>query len=152
MYVPIQNCKKCGRLFVSSGSMLCPECIEKEDEQFQIVKRYLTENPGSSVMTVSEKTGVAVETVTEFIRQGRLMGMEPQGTENVLVCIICKKPISAGRICDECQKALSGRSSDVSGKENGKIDVERPKLSIDEQNERIGERMYTIDLIRRKKQ
>jgi len=150
--LPIQNCKKCGKLFVSSGLAICEECVEKEDEQFQTVKRYLAENPGSSVIMVSEETGVPVETVTEFIRQGRLMGIEPHSTESVLVCVICKKPISSGRICDECQKALSGRSYDGTDRESDKMKTEEPRLSFGGQNDKFGERMYTIDLIRKKKQ
>jgi len=150
--VAIQNCKKCGKLFVSAGLSICEDCVKKEDEQFEIVKQYLLENPRSSVIKVSEATGVPVETVTEFMRQGRLIGIEPDDAENILVCSICKKPISSGRICEQCQKALSGDSSFGSERKDDKMRMEEPKLRTDDKTVKSRERMYTIDLIRKKKE
>ena len=46
----VRNCKACGRLYnVMGRERLCPACRAKLEEKFQEVKRYLEENPNSSV-------------------------------------------------------------------------------------------------------
>ena len=72
----IQNCRRCGRLFLSSGLTICQDCIGKEEDLFEVVKEYLSSHSGASVRVVSEDTGVPVEIVTEFVRQGRIVGTE----------------------------------------------------------------------------
>jgi predicted nucleic acid-binding Zn-ribbon protein len=144
----VKNCDRCGKVFVSSGVPICPDCYEKEEEQFQIVKKYLAEHKRATARKVSEDTGVPVEIVTEFVRRGHLVGVdiEPDETNQ---CAICKTPISRGRICVSCQKALS----------NSKLDKLRPDEAGPEAPDAIMEkprvddstRMYTIDLIRRRR-
>ena len=60
------NCKKCGKLFLFVGSPICKDCAELEEEQFQIVKRYLLEHARASVAETSQATGVPPSTVSEF--------------------------------------------------------------------------------------
>ena len=51
----ISNCKGCGRIFnVLSDEQYCPNCQKKMDEKFDIVKRFVEDNPffsGSSGST-----------------------------------------------------------------------------------------------------
>ena len=44
IHLRVKNCDRCGKVFVSSGVPICPDCYEKEEEQFQIVKKYLAEH------------------------------------------------------------------------------------------------------------
>ena len=44
------------------------------------------------------------------MRQGRLIGIEPDDAENILVCSICKSLYHRAGY-EQCQKALSGDSS-----------------------------------------
>ena len=42
----ISNCKGCGRIFnVLSDEQYCPNCQKKMDEKFDIVKRFVEDNP-----------------------------------------------------------------------------------------------------------
>ena len=89
---------------------ICPDCYEKEEEQFQIVKKYLAEHKRATARKVSEDTGVPVEIVTEFVRRGHLVGVdiEPDETNQ---CAICKTPFpEAGYAL--LQKALSNSKLD----------------------------------------
>ena len=52
----VTNCRSCGRLFnVLSTEKICPECRKKLEDKFQDVKKYLEENPHSSMETVSRE-------------------------------------------------------------------------------------------------
>lgn len=145
----IQNCSRCGRLFLSSGLTICQDCIGKEEDLFEVVKEYLSSHSGASVRVVSEDTGVPVEIVTEFVRQGRIVGTE-FNDEAGSRCAICKRPVAAGKICPECQKALSGLSISESGK-GDRSDHELPEISLQKESPRTREQMYTIDTIRRRR-
>ncbi len=144
----IKNCSKCGKIFVSSGSLVCPECFKEEEEQFEIVKQFLSANKMASAREVSEGTGVPVEVVTEFIRRGFLVGTA-HGYEKSK-CAICKKPIPKGKICAKCQEALSGAQISPLDSD-ARVGEEGPKVSMHKQKPKTGEQMYTIDLIRRKR-
>ena len=145
----IQNCKRCGKVFVSTGSPICQDCVKKEDEQFGVVKKYLTEKPGSSVERISRDTGIQADLVARFVRQGRIVGTGQENTDSS-VCSICKRPISKGKICARCYSALSGLPS----KELAGIgQAERPDSGFDKESPKAksGEQMYTMELIRRRR-
>jgi len=133
----MRNCKRCGKLFLYAGVPICPACIEKEEEQFRQVKSYLDEHPRSGVSEISEGTGVPVEVVIEFLRQGLLVSQP--GPEGQLTCMICKRPITKGRICARCEAALNATRAELSG--SGRSREESEHLPSDES------RMYVMDLI-----
>ncbi len=142
----MKNCDRCGKVFVSSGPSICPECYAKEEEQFQIVKKYLLEHKRASAKKISEDTGVPVEVVTEFVRRGHLVGIDVD-IDEVNRCAICKTPLSKGRICVDCQKALSGsRLASLSLDEAA--GREGPEVSMQTDRPDNGTRVYTIDSIR----
>lgn len=145
----MRNCNKCGKIFASSGSLLCSECFETEEEQFQIVKKYLSGHRGASATKVSKETGVPVEVVTEFVRRGHLVGTGFENNNDAR-CAICKNPVARGRICTECQRALSG-SQLGSLDSDQRFASQGPNVSIQKEKPKAGEQMYTIDLIRRRR-
>lgn len=100
----VRNCKRCGKLFMCAGTPVCPECLVKEEEQYRVVKRYLDGHPGTGVQETSDETKVPVDVVVEFLRQGLLV--IGAGPLSQLTCIVCKKPITKGRLCARCEAAL----------------------------------------------
>jgi len=101
----LKNCKSCGKLFDYTGNPLCPECVKKDEEDFEKVKEYLEDNPTANVNNISEETEVSVKRITRFLKEGRL---ECKSVENSLLkCEKCGKPIRAGRYCNECLKKIS---------------------------------------------
>lgn len=99
MNANLKNCPECGRLFAYVGVNLCPRCIEEEEEQYQIVRRYVRDNIGANIWEVSEETGVEEERILRFLRDGRL---QSKGLEMVLHCERCGKSIQSGRYCEQC--------------------------------------------------
>ena len=104
MATDIRNCKRCGRVFVYVGIPVCTGCLDKEEEQYRKVKRYLDTNPRAGIEETSDETGVPSEMVIEFLRQGLLVTAPGPGGQ--LTCMICKKPITRGRICPKCETSL----------------------------------------------
>lgn len=97
----LKNCTECGRLFAYAGRNICNQCLEKEEEQYMIVRRYVRDHPGANVFEVSEETGIEEEKILQFIRDGRL---KSQGFSGVLECESCGKSIGNGRFCMDCMQ------------------------------------------------
>jgi len=127
----IRNCKRCGKIFLYAGVPICPECLAKEDEQFRKVKRYIDEHSGAGVQETSDETGVPVDVVVEFLRQGLLV--TGSGAGGQLVCMVCKRPITRGRLCPKCEAALGPGASSQTKQQAGVV-----------------ARMYTMDSIGKK--
>ena len=99
----ITECKNCRKLFQSLGSNICPACIEKMEKDFEKVKEYLYNNQGVNVVEIAKATEVPEKTVLYYLKEGRL---SIEGIESGLTCEKCKKPISSGKYCKECQIEL----------------------------------------------
>jgi uncharacterized protein len=97
------ECKTCKHLFQSFGSAICPVCVEEMEKNFEIVKEYIYNNPGANIIEITKETGVTEKSVLYYLKEGRL---SVEGAESELVCEKCKKPISSGRFCKDCQITL----------------------------------------------
>ncbi len=99
----LRNCKKCGKLHYGTGRV-CNECLKKEEEKFDLIKAYLKEYPDSSIVKVSNETGVSVPEIERFLREGRLE--VTTGMNDFLKCLKCGSPIKTGKYCPECEKKV----------------------------------------------
>ncbi len=106
----IKNCPECGRLFADVGNNVCNKCLEKEDSEFAIVRRYVRDNPGASIFEVAEETGISEEKILQFLKDGRL---QSAGFVEVSSCEGCGKKIAAGRYCDKCLSQLGSELRSV---------------------------------------
>ena len=53
----VRNCRGCGRLYNYIGGSyrnLCPDCVRKLEEKFDIVKDYIEENHSATMNQISE--------------------------------------------------------------------------------------------------
>ncbi len=103
----VRNCPRCGSIFLYCGLRLCENCRKIEEEEFEKVKAYLQKNPGTTVEKVAEDTGVSLQQIMSFIRNGRLSEETKNFSGDVLFCERCQKPISEGKMCLECQRELT---------------------------------------------
>ncbi len=138
----VRNCKRCGKIFVYAGVAVCPECLQKEEEQYKKVKRFLDEHPRAGVRETSDETGVPTEVVVEFVRQGLLVTHAGPGGQ--LTCMICKKPITRGRLCPRCEGLLGAAAGRPQAPEPDESAKELPRGSTKE-------RMYVMEMIGKKK-
>lgn len=114
--MPLDNCEDCGTLFLKTVSSLCPVCLAAEEEDYEKVRGELRDTPGLQPEELSEKTGVRLDRILKFIRNGSL---KARG----LTCQRCGVPITEGRYCEECFTAINDkiRSSIAKDPEAGKI-------------------------------
>ncbi|NLV92561.1 MAG: MerR family transcriptional regulator [Firmicutes bacterium] len=97
----LRNCNRCGVVFSSRGSRICPRCLQREQEEFEIVRDYIRKNPGATVAETSIATEVPVEQINQFVREGRLILSRPE-----LQCQSCGDLIASGRFCTKCLAAM----------------------------------------------
>lgn len=101
----LKNCSKCGRMFAGEDFIkLCEKCRDNDEETFKIVREYIYDNPSSTVVDVSEATGVDEEKILKFLRQGKLV---LKGDGVGLECERCGASISSGRFCDKCTHEMA---------------------------------------------
>lgn len=104
----LRNCPACGKVFVKLSRNLCPDCIEKEEKEYEQVRKYLKDSPGASVEEISEITGVDEKKILRWIREGRIDASFSEGGVG-LTCKRCGAAISIGNLCSNCIKLLSGQ-------------------------------------------
>lgn len=132
----LRNCTKCGRVFSYNGVPICSRCSNTDEEDFKRVKEYLYDNPGATVMEVSEETGVSEKQILRYLRESRI---EIRDENNMFLdCERCGKPIKSGRFCDTCIGEMQ--------KEFGNV-IKAANKQTDNPPTRSGqEKMYTTDI------
>ncbi|OAR05150.1 hypothetical protein SA87_08355 [Hydrogenibacillus schlegelii] len=104
----LANCPRCGRVFVRlPGQKVCPACAAEIEAEFERVYAFIRkkENRQATIYEVSDKTGVSVRQITEFIREGRIRIADHPNL--AYPCERCGKAlITEGRFCPSCKKEL----------------------------------------------
>ncbi len=116
----LRNCIKCSRVFAYKGSDVCSRCAGSDEDDFKKVKDYLYDNPGATIIEVSEETGVDEKRILRYLRESRI---EIREADNLLLdCERCGTPIRSGRFCDTCVVTMQKEfSSVIKPKEEKKI-------------------------------
>ena len=83
----------------------CPNCQKKMDEKFDIVKRFVEDNPNVPVETVAKETDTSMKQINRWIREERL-SFSPDSSYGI-PCENCGRMIRTGRFCDECKTKLT---------------------------------------------
>ncbi len=100
-------CVRCKRMFtyLGFGHLYCPACKKRDAEYFQRVREFLYDNVGATATEVSDGTGVGINTITQYLREGRLE--IPENSKIFLKCEMCATSIRSGRLCKECASKLN---------------------------------------------
>jgi flagellar operon protein (TIGR03826 family) len=132
----LRNCPECGRVFTFVRTNLCPACQDKDEEQYKIVRNYITRNRGSDIRTVSEATGVSEEKIIRYVREGRIVNADA-AVKIKLQCELCGKLIPRGRYCEGCADKLTSGLKRAISEENRK--------AREEERQKNASRMHTAD-------
>lgn len=100
-------CKKCGRIFMyyGLGHMYCPICAELDNKTFKKIKEYLYNEGPTTLGEVADVTGVSVNQINQYLREGRLE--IPEYSDVFIRCDSCGVEMRSGRFCPECANRLS---------------------------------------------
>lgn len=100
----LDNCPRCGRLFVKNLMGLCQSCIKELEHEYEICVNYLRENKGTNIQELSDATGISIKEITRFIREGRI---SIANAPNMMYpCEVCGTLIQDGHMCDSCRSRL----------------------------------------------
>ncbi|WP_418791027.1 TIGR03826 family flagellar region protein [Phosphitispora sp. TUW77] len=110
----LRNCPECGKVFVKINKNLCLDCIEKEEAEFEEVRKYLKDNPKAPVEEIVEITGVQEKKVLRWMREGRVDISFFDGSKG-LTCKSCGTVIKTGNFCAKCAKDLSAQMKGAAG-------------------------------------
>lgn len=102
----LRNCRRCGKLFNFKGHNVCVGCLVKDEEDYLVVREYISSHPKPSVVEISQETGVDHSTINRFLREGRLSAEGLTINGGLLKCDLCGTPINQGRYCRKCSKRL----------------------------------------------
>lgn len=111
----LAKCKRCGKIFNKILEKdVCPECLNKEEEEFQKVKNFFRKHPRVKLEEASQETGVDKKVILQFLKEGRLQLSlsEDEFLREGLFCERCGKPILQGKLCVECRQKLGLLVSD----------------------------------------
>lgn len=103
----ILNCPSCGAIFVPTKFRdVCETCHKEEEIKFDKVYNFIRKstNRTATIQMIVEATDVEEELVLKFIKTGRIRtSLNPNLG---YPCEKCGKPISKGRICDDCSHSI----------------------------------------------
>lgn len=100
-------CVRCGRMFsyLGFGHFYCPACKKLDEEDFRKVKNYIYENGVAPAIEVSEVTGISLDRINQYLKEGRLE--IPENSPIFIKCEMCSIDIRSGRVCQECASKLT---------------------------------------------
>lgn len=98
-----KECDKCGSVeikYTGVGEYECENCRNVMYDDFGRVRNYLEEHRGATQSQVARDTGVAMETIRQFLREERLEVVDGSGV--FMHCDLCNAPIRSGIYCPSC--------------------------------------------------
>lgn len=114
----IENCPRCGKIFVKNIRGVCYACMKELDQQCNQCIEYLRENRQCMIQELSEATGVSVKQITLFIREGRISIAD--NPKLAYSCEVCGTMIREHKICDGCRQRLAKGIKDAEEDEKRK--------------------------------
>lgn|SRR5699024_1393081 len=128
----LANCSRCGEVFVKTTRDICHNCYQLEEKAFNTVYKFLSirKHRQATIPEIVEATGVEEELIFKFIKQKRLRNSDfPNLT---YPCERCGKPISSGKICQECKQEIE---KEIQFQEE--IDKKAEEVTKEQQNKSI---------------
>lgn len=100
-------CSICsGRLcYRSHGEYICESCGNIDRDDFGKVRNYIEVNGPTPALLIAEGTGVPMDKINAYLRQGRVE--IPEGSSIYITCEGCGRDIRFGRFCPDCAIKLS---------------------------------------------
>lgn len=101
-------CRRCKRMFkyYGVGHFYCPSCAEVDRQIFEKVKTYLYEEGPRTMDEIAVATGVSIQQIELYLRQGRLE--IPENSPIFIKCENCGVEMRSGRFCLTCANKLKG--------------------------------------------
>ncbi len=103
----VANCPRCGTIFLKNLRPICNHCYLEQEKNYEKVSSYMRrkQNRRATIREVHEETGVDLQQIHQFVREGRLLvSMFPN---LAYPCESCGKDIQEGRLCSSCKENIT---------------------------------------------
>lgn len=111
----VMSCRRCRKLFnYVVGPYICPACRDEMEKEFQVVKKYIEDNPHSNMKDVSDACEVDTQQIRQWVREERL-----QFSEDSMVGLNCERcgvMIRSGKYCDKCKAEMTNGFNEAIGR------------------------------------
>ena len=122
----VKNCRRCRRLFnYVVGPFICPQCREEIEKEFQVVKKYIEENPNKNINEVAESCDVDPQQIRQWLREERLQFTDDSAIG--LECERCGISIKMGKYCDKCKKEMAAGFNAAIGNDINHLNQKDPE-------------------------
>ena len=102
----VKQCSMCRKPFISLGSKLCGNCLERLELDFVTIRDFLYNHSGGmSIQDLAKETEVPEKNILQLLRDGRIELMVSGA--GGLTCEMCGKPIASGQFCVDCKDILA---------------------------------------------
>lgn len=98
----VVNCPLCGRLATVLVRGQCAQCLREEHAQLRRVQEFIREHGSANAEEIASQTGVPVERVLRWLREGRLVV-----AGEAVRCRRCGRPVRLGVLCAVCRVELA---------------------------------------------
>ncbi|ABR47007.1 hypothetical protein Amet_0782 [Alkaliphilus metalliredigens QYMF] len=78
-------CSVCGSFFEQNGQKKCLKCLNKDEEQYEKVRSYISNHQGASVLEIASETGVSAKTILRFVDEGGFIVVSNEKGENRVI-------------------------------------------------------------------
>ena len=103
MAAKLRNCSMCGKIFMSNGEKICPNCVQAQQDLELVVIDYVRENPKCRIPEIMEATKAPESLIRRLIEEGRFV---QSGVPFTYPCKKCGKEIIAGQYCEDCLEEM----------------------------------------------
>ncbi|MFP4500663.1 MAG: hypothetical protein ACLFTT_06655 [Candidatus Hydrogenedentota bacterium] len=105
--MPLAKCPRCGNMFNKDQDIVCHECQEAEEKDYEKVRAVIENSPNLNMDEVATKADVDIACVKRMLEQG-VITTKVEGGEGVR-CGMCGAPaISISkRLCQACLDKLN---------------------------------------------
>ncbi|NOU95081.1 flagellar protein [Paenibacillus sp. LMG 31456] len=111
MSLNVDNCQRCGKVYIKNTYGICGNCIKSIDLQYEKCLKYLREYRSCTINELSEATEVSVGQITKFIREGRI---SIKGNANMSYdCEVCGTQIREHTMCEPCRSRLAKETNQM---------------------------------------
>ncbi len=131
------RCARCGggMIFKGVGEYACDTCGYIDYDDYGIVRNYIEENRGATVVEISAATGVSQSQIQAMLRDERLEVSEESRV--FLKCVGCGREIRSGMYCPVCEKLAAAAAAKKRAREAH--EAHKQFISGFENETRIGE-------------
>ena len=107
------RCEKCGGVLKDPGLgiYVCSRCGHETMSEFGKIKKFIEENGASTAMQISQGTGISVNRIEKYLREGRIE--VPEGSDFYIPCLKWGADIRYGKYCPACAAQLTKQLQSV---------------------------------------